>query len=233
MTIKEMHYDFKSKWNKIDSQQHKNFKIPEIDWKLNEAQELFVKKIAKPRRISSSGFEISQRSIDDIRTIVVQNRCFIPVNNVVVLPTNYWHFVSGEVFMDKGNCTRKKGRIRIVQHDDNFEGSNFDKSSFEWRVSNATFFENGLFIYDDGTYINSKFCMTYIRKLSYIHNAEDFRNGSYNLPSGITLTGSFNCELPDHTHREIVDIAVALAANDIQLVAYQDKLAKLNLNEIV
>jgi hypothetical protein len=39
MTAREMHYDFKQKLNKIDSQKHRNLKVPEIDWKLNEAQE--------------------------------------------------------------------------------------------------------------------------------------------------------------------------------------------------
>ena len=48
MTIQDMHYDFKKKLNKIDSQQNRNLLIPEIDWTLNEAQELFVKITAFP-----------------------------------------------------------------------------------------------------------------------------------------------------------------------------------------
>ena len=44
-----MHYDFKKKLNKIDSQQKKNLLIPEIDWTLNEAQNLYVDIIAQPR----------------------------------------------------------------------------------------------------------------------------------------------------------------------------------------
>ena len=43
MTIQEMHYDVKMKLNKVDSQQYRNLIIPQVDWILNEAQELFVK----------------------------------------------------------------------------------------------------------------------------------------------------------------------------------------------
>ena len=49
---------------KIDSQKYRNLIVPEIDWKLNEAQEAFVKIIAEPRLKSQLGFEINQRTID-------------------------------------------------------------------------------------------------------------------------------------------------------------------------
>lgn len=228
-----MHYDFKTKLNKIDSQQYRNLRIPEIDWKLNEAQELFVKMVAKPRLKNNLGFETSQRTIDNIRTIVVKDYCSPVVNNVASLPENYWHFVSGESIMDKDNCIGFKGTIKIRQHDDEFENSPFDKSSFEWREVNAVFYEEGLKLFTDGTFTNRQLCMNYIKQLQYIHNAEDFRGGGYRLPSGILLAGNVSSELPDHTHREIVDIAVALAANELQNPDTQNKLQKLNLNNLI
>lgn len=227
-----MHYDFKTKLNKIDSQQYRNLRIPEIDWKLNEAQELFVKMVAKPRLKNSLGFETSQRSIDDIRTIVVNDYCSSVINNIVTLPTDYWHFLSGKAIMDKGNCTGFPAVVKIRQHDDEFESSPFDCSSFEWREVNAVFYELGLKLFTDNTFTNKQFCMSYIKKLKYIHNAEDFRGGSYKLPEGTLLTGTQDCELPDQTHREIVDIAVLLATGEMQLPDYQIKQAKVNLNQI-
>lgn len=228
-----MQYDFKTKLNKIDSQQYRNLRIPEIDWKLNEAQELFVKIVAQPRLRTNLGFETSQRTIDDIRTIVVKDYCSSVVDNVATLPENYWHFLSGKAVMDKDNCLGFRGTVKIRQHDDEFEKSPFDCSSFEWREVNAVFFDGGLKLYDDGTFVNQEFCMSYLKKLSYIHNAEDFGAGSYKLPSGLLLTGSLDCELPDHTHREIVDIAVALASGDLQNPDHQNKLQKLNLNNLI
>jgi hypothetical protein len=55
---------------------------------------------------------------------------------------------------------------------------------------------------------------------------------SYTLPDGTVLVGSQDCELPEHTHREIVDIAVLITTGDLQSGDYQLKQAKLNLNQI-
>lgn len=232
MTIKEMHYDFKKKLNKIDSQQYKNLLVPEIDWVLNEAQELFVKMVAKPRRKSYLGFEMNQRTIDDIRTLVINNECLDVSNNTVALPDNYWHFIRAEVEMTKGSCTGIKGRFHVRQHDDEFENSPFDKSSFEWRTVNGVFYEGGIKLYNDDTFTNNRLCISYIKRPQYIHNAEEFRGGTYNLPSGTTLSGSVDCELPEQTHREIVDIAVLIATGQIQAPDYQIKQAKLNMNHL-
>lgn len=152
MTIKDMHYDFKKKLNKVDSQQNKNLLIPEIDWALNEAVELFVKIIAQPRMKSYFGFELNQRSIDDIRTLVVNNQCLTVASNVVTLPSNYWHYIKGDVTMSKGECQNVKAKFFLRQHDDDFENSPFDKSSFEWRNVNGLFFDGGIKLFDDGTY---------------------------------------------------------------------------------
>lgn len=227
-----MHYDFKMKLNKIDSQQYRNLLIPEIDWVLNEAQELFVKMVAEPRLRNHLGFEVNQRSIDDIRTIVVNEECLNVNDNVAALPQDYWHFLKGEVTMKKGKCEGVKGRFHVRQHDDEFENSPFDKSSFEWRAVNGIFYKDGVKFYTDGTFTVKQFCMSYLKKLKYIHNAEDFRNGEYKLPSGVLLSGYRDCELPDHTHREIVDIAVLLISGQLQIPDYQIKLSKLNLNQL-
>lgn len=228
-----MHYDFKQKLNKIDSQQYRNLRIPEIDWKLNEAQELFVKMIAEPRLRNHLGFETSQRSTDDIRTVVVKDYCSPIVNNIGALPNDYWHYAKCIVTMDKGICKSVVSKpIRIKQHDDEFEESPFDNSSFEWREVNAVFFNKGLKFYDDGTFVNTTFCLDYIKRLEYIHNAGDFGAGTYRLPSGVVLTGTQDCELPEGTHREIVDLAVAITSNDLQNPDFQNKLQKLKLNNL-
>jgi len=232
MTIEEMHYDLKFKLNKVDSQQYKNFLIPEIDWLLNEAQELFVKMVAMPRMYSYLGFEKNQRTIEDIRSLVVNNDCVAVVGNVAVLPANYWYFLSGEVDIVKDGCSSRKARLYIREHDDEFEKSPFDCSSFEWRVVNGTFFEDKIRVYDDGTFVVNTLCLNYISKLKYIHNAFQFPGGLYKLPSGVTLIGTQDCELPQHTHREIVDLAVLIASGQINMPDYQYKLLKLRFNEL-
>lgn len=232
MTIKDMHYDFKKKYNKVDSQQNRNLLIPEIDWTLNEAYELYVKMIAQPRTKSYLGFEVNQRSIDDIRTIVINGNCLDVVSNIATLPDDYWHHVKSYALISKGICLNVKAKFHIRQHDDDFENSPFDNSNFEWRTVNGLFYQDGIQVYTDGTFTVNKVCIDYIKKLKYIHNAEDFRGGTYKLPSGVVLTGSEDCELPEHTHREIVDIAVALASGEIQSPGYELNMNKLKFNQL-
>lgn len=231
-----MHYSFKKKLNKVDSQQNRNFLVPEIDWALNEACNLFVKMIAMPRTPERDvlGFESNQRTIEDIRTIVKSgedpaNQLDL-TNNVATIPSDYWYYVRARVRMDKGSCTGKIGTVHIRQHDDMFEESPSDRSSFEWRSVNATFDGSGIRVYTDGTFTVNKLHLTYIRKIKYMHNAEDFRSGSYDLPSGTSLTGTQDCELPEHVHEEIVDLAVLFITGELGMSNYQLKREKVDLN---
>jgi hypothetical protein len=236
MDIRAMHYDLKVKLNKVDSQQFKNLKVPEIDWLLNEAQEVFIKNIAEPRQKNGFGFEVNQRSIDDIRTIVVNNLTPLPVvvfdsiSYKVTLPTNYLFFVSGYACISKGECENVRARLYLKQHDDLHEESPFDRSSFEWQEVNFRFFENGLRVFTDATFIVSSICeFNYIKKPAYMQNSQDYVGGTYKLPDGTILTGFTNCELSEHTHREIVDLAVLIATGQMQIPDYEIKQAKISL----
>ena len=237
MDIKEMQYDIKFKLNKIDSEQYKNFRIPELDWAINEAEEIFVKSIAEPRTSNYLGFEINQRTIDDIRTIVVNDATIVPIKidnetYKVSLPQDYMFYISANVIISKEKCADRTARAILRQHDDRFEASPFDTSSFEWKEVNIRFYEDGIKLFTDGTFEIKEVKLNYIRKRKYIHNAQDFLpTSSYKLPSGVILTGTQNCELPEHTHREIVDIAVLILANNLDSPNYQLKQAKINLNQ--
>lgn len=240
MTIQEMHYDVKMKLNKLDSQQHRNLIIPQIDWLLNEAQELFVKMVAEPRMASHYGFEIGQRTWMDIRTVVIEGEPIIPnEKNIAILPKNFWFFISAYCNMKKGECNKNSHKIFIRQQDDDFENSPFDRSSFEWKTVNGVFNKEGLKLYTNDFTISEVY-LTYIKKLKYIHNAAGFSTEGYSLPGGFnpnteeaaSLTGFENCELPDSTHREIVDIAVLIATGQLQIPDYQIKKDKISFNQI-
>ena len=233
MTTREMHYDFKKKFNKIDSQKNKNLLVPEIDWLLNEAAELFVKKVAQPKVDNGLGFEMSQRIVEDIKSLVVGGTWTPVINNVIALPPNYLYFVRCRVKLSKGSCKGKEAVLYIREHNDLFEESQFYNASFEWREVNGIYESQGIQSFTDGTFTIDEAKLSYIRKMAYMHNAQDFGTGSYNHPSGVTLTGTVNCDLPDHTHREVVDIAVMLAASEVQTSDLQTKVGKLGFNQIV
>lgn len=237
MTTPEMHYDYKQKLNKIDSEQNTNLVIPEIDWKLNEAQELFIKTIAEPRKHNHLGFEVNQRSIDDIRSLVVEAKelTTIPITGnrfTISLPTDYLFYVSARALAIREGCQSRDIRITIQQHDDKFESDPFMYSDFEWRHINGVFNDTGLMVYSDGTFSIQKIYLTYIRKPKYMHNAQGFGISGYTTLTGQVLTGTQNCELPEHTHREIVDLAVLLTAGDLSMADYQLKQNKVNLSGI-
>lgn len=232
-----MHYDFKQKLNKVDSQQYKNLRIPEIDWKLNEAYEIFVKSIAEPRYRTKLGFEVNQRTIDDIRTIVLNDVSLapqIPESDYFVLPTDYMFFLAGRATIRREGCPDVEARLMVQQHDDRHEESPFHRSSFEWREVNIRFVGNTIRVFTDSSFTIVDLKIDYIKKHNYIHNAQDFLpSSSYTLLDGTVLTGTKDCELPEHTHREIVDIAVLITTGEMQIPDYKIKQAKLNLNQII
>lgn len=242
MTVQAMHYDFKQKLNKIDSQKNRDLLVPEIDWKLNEAQEVLVKLIAQPRLRKELGFEINQRSIDDIRTIVVNQtlpNAIVPTtydenSYIANLPTDYWFYIKSIIYCKKDNCEETKmKRVVLNQHDDEHEERFFSISSFEWREINIRFNKDGLRIFTDGTFQPTKILYEYLKQPRLIHNAADWEGGSYNTLDGVTLTGRQDCELPIGMHKEIVDMAVKIAAGDLSLPDYMVKKDKLASNGII
>lgn len=249
MTIQEMHYDFKMKFNKIDSQRNRNLLVPEIDWLLNEAEQLFVNLVAFPRVPSPLGFEKIQRNTDDIRTALIFTEFTIssgagsetggedpspmPGSTVVLLPALYQYFIRATVEMTKGSCSTK-GRVMIHQHDDIVESDTFYNSSFEWQEVTASFIGNLFIIKNPNDTSISKVILYYIRRRPYMHFASGFPGGTYTLPGAAApLTGVQHCVLPIHTHGQIVDIAVAMAAGKIQASDYQIKLSKLSVNQLL
>lgn len=232
--VRHMHYDFKQKLNKIDAQQYRNLKVPEIDWKLNEATNIFIKRIAQPRTSPVVGFEYDTRSINDIRTIVINDHPLTTskVNDkvfTVTLPENYlYHLTSRSVCVKAGFTAEIKNTIQ--KHTRDFRMDTFVQSSFEWREINGLIIGEAVKIYTDGTFEIPTVNFDYIRKPQYIHTAQDAAGGTYNLPNGVALTGYQNCELPEDVYGEIVDLAVLITTGDL-ISDYQTKFSKIQITD--
>lgn len=238
MNISEMHYNFKLKLNKIDSQEKRNFQVPEIDYLLNEAQYIAIKTIAEPRYRTMLGFESSQRNVDDISTIVITPDYVSAsgpgiikvINNIVTLPTDYMFFLRGRCGMKKDTCEERLCEFVRRKHNDNFEESPFDRSSFEWRRINGIFVKEGIRLFPDKE--ATTFFLSYIKRPVYMHNAKDFNQQKYKNFDGTMLVGQVNCELPNQLHSEIVDIAVLLASGAIQAQDFNIQQYKMSLNQL-
>lgn len=116
MTAQELRYDFKLKYDKVDSQTKQNFNPAEIDWILNWAQETLVKRRYGQNNILRTGFEGTQKRIDDLSTLVVkypkQPEVFLTNlgDGVYELPLNsllhdYLFFIRGKVQVAYPSCT--------------------------------------------------------------------------------------------------------------------------------
>ena len=261
MKVQEMHYEVKRRINKVDSNQNRNLLIPEIDLALNEAQMLFVKMVAEPRVSYHLGVETTQRNIDELRTIIVHDDTrMIDTDKVAILPENYLYFLRAYVSMSKDGCSGIKARVYIQRHNDLYEESVFTKSSFEWRTVNGVFVEKtynskllgGIKLTELNGVNYSNFLLSYIRRPKLIYYGSGFNNGGgYALPGYSKVLNEnpdYNpdpqdpdydprkvldqdCELPESTHNEIVDIAAMVITGDLASPDYQYKMAKLRFNE--
>ena len=229
MSIEEMHYDFKSKFNKIDSQGNRNLIIPEIDSVLNSALEIFVENVAFPRKsdVNIKGFEKNTRNTEEIRPLVTTAR-FTKSGDYFLIPANYWYYVKSEASCTKGACTNKICSTIVRQHDDSFN-TTFNKSSFEWREINITFDLNGIKTYSEGFTVDT-LDVTYLKKHLFIHNAAGYNGNTYTRLNGTVLTGTQDCLLPENTHKYIVDIAVQLTSINLNSGNPQVDNLRTNLN---
>ena len=209
-----MHFQFQRKLNKIASEQYPNIVVPMVDTYLNEAVNIFVKRIAEPR-LRPGGAEKNQRTIDDIRTLVKTEEKVLSNSGgvyTVALPEDYMFHLSSEFTCKKDNC-RKTIRGFVAQHDDLVEETAFTQSSFEWEEVNFWFAGTGIKV-KTKDFTPVSVIMDYIKTPARIYFADGY-GGQYVDFDGNTLTGSQDCDLPAHTHDEIVDIAVLLAIGEL------------------
>lgn len=234
--IKNMHYDFKQRLNIIDSNTYIGLKIPEIDRALNRALNLYILLVAEPRLRNQLGVDVKQRTIDDIRPLIVNDVTLAldVTKTIAALPEEYLYYLSTEeVLATKGICANKSLETFVIQHDDKNNLSPFHKSDFEWGECNIRFFDGGIKLFPTDFTIDS-FKINYIKKHPYMHNAEDFNGATYTLPDGTVLTDSVDCELPDITHNEIVDLAVLLTTGDLELPnSFQFKKQSVQTNQLL
>ncbi len=222
MSIKNMHYDYKQKLNKIDSNAYVGLKIPEIDRILNRALNMYISLLAEPRRFNTiMGFEKIQRTIDDLRALVVNNHQLdvtnITVNNYafIKLPDGYRNYLSG-VLIANNSVIEKELDITVIKHNNRDINDVFEESDFDWGEVNIRFYNAGIKAFLNNFTV-SEFRLDYLKQHLYIHDAEDFGQGTYTLPDGTVLTGHQDCLLADETHDEIVDLAVMLTTGDLSL----------------
>ena len=222
MTRVEMHAEFKFLMDKIDSSANPLFLEGEIDTLLNISQDKFITKRAfgnNPRRTS---FEEDQKRRDDLRTLIKQENISAvstatnakPNAAHFALPDDYRHAINEEADISTSGQDVKRVGVTPITHD---RYNKIIDDPFNKPHKNTVY---RLGFGDDGNICE------------LIHGA-DQSIGTYYLrylKEADAIATDADCILPNHTHREIVRMAVVEALEGIESPRYQT--SKIELNEI-
>lgn len=213
MTSVEMHIAFKFGMDKLDSLNYPDIEQDEIDLLLNQAQERFIKQRYGINNNKRQSFEETQKRTDDLKELVYTanltpnafNSNNKPNGVFVTLPSTpgqeYWFAINEECIIQLTDCHNeiitRRVPVRAIQHDDynKIITDPFDKP-YEYEV--IRLMENGqVELITDGSSVTT-YILRYIKKPVKI---------TYNI---------VDCELSDHTHQEIVDMAIDIALEGIE-----------------
>lgn len=225
MNIQEFHRSFELKLDKTQDFEYPSFSAEQIDFWLNEAQDRFVKSRAFGNNLKKDGFEETQKRIDDLSTIVKTSTPIIPTKSgneyINILPNDYLYLVRHRCTVVSTTCgTSVEGGIQ-VSHD---ELNEVIRDPF-WKPQ----YDDPLYYFEDGKlyqlgasdFTITNTILTYIRQYNRLTNGTEY----------IVPQPDVQCELPGHTHAEIVDIAVSLVLENIESQRYQTNLNELTKTE--
>lgn len=218
MLINEIHTEFKVGVDKTDSLNYPDLGPEEIDVFLNKAIEKFISQRAYGTNPKREGLEQTQKRFDDLLTLISSANIttfgtgpLVKPNGVTAgLPLDYLHAIEEEVdvtFLDcNGVSTTQRSPVYSVTHD---QYNKIIRDPFNKPDENGVI-RMGLsgsmeLISAPGVTINTYF-------LRYIRVAAKVQYGS-TYP---VLAADVQCDLPDHTHKEIIEMAVLDALGNIE-----------------
>jgi hypothetical protein len=238
MNIKEMHYLFKQRFNKIDSSQNREFKVPEIDSLLNQAQTLIIRNTHQPKNGSSS-IDYNFRNSDDFRSVIVWGYNIQPNNDGVsfTLPLDYQYYLGSTMTTTKNGTFNEC--ICNVRRAFEYEKSYFYKSSHEWLEVGIAINNKGIEVTDKEDFNVVSLSLDYVKIPLQMNNSEESEGtvtvsgvterGYYNF-NGDPLYQNVNCSLPVTIHDAIVDLSVLLAKGAINTPTLNYDILKQQIN---
>lgn len=220
MTVQEMHYAVDQGLQKVASSVYDYFLPEEVDFWLNRAQERYIKqrlyRQTDPKQI---GFEGNVKRMDDLRLIITADYTDGVTPDPTVdfinfdLPIDYMFLVNARVTFHVNHCGEQVDTadplvtrdLRIVEQDKVYQHQQnpFAKTKPEYPL--AVVYDDEVRVFQD----SEKFILKTLH-LDYLRQ-----------PVAITLATSVDCELAEHTHHEIVDLAVKSIIEAIESPRYQ------------
>lgn len=236
MNVDRMHLEFDITVDKLSSETYQEIYPQEKDYYLNEAQSRFLKVRYGGNNLYRTSFEQSQKRTDDLKNLVVSRYA-------ITAPVDYYPFHASRVNLDMlykdedleiesadiytfyiksmvrtcnsdQTCCKYHG-VKQVQQDDitKILKDPFNKPT---NYNPILFFEDGdVFVSAGDTYPDSVF-ITFIRK-------------PLDISLGYGEDPEQQCELSEHTHKEIVQMAAKICIENIESQRIQTQ--QLNINE--
>ena len=225
MIIELWHYNFKLRYNKIDSQHKKDLNPAEIDEILNDAIKIWCETQYSGNNTTKQGAEVTQQKIDNLSSLLIQfpvqplvtssliteGVYEFPLSETKGLIYPYFHLM--RVFGKITGCTEKV-ETNIIQHDDLTyvlsdpfrKPSNgfFKRLIATFGKSSIAGIESSIFIYTNGFPIDGIYPEYYKKpNIVSIGGYKDINN---------VLKTKVECDLPEPFHTQIIDIAVQEAS---------------------
>lgn len=244
MIIELWHYNFKLRYNKIDSQHKKDLNPAEIDEILNDAIKIWTENQYSGNNITKQGAEIVQQKIDNLSSLLVQFPIQPAITSTLVTEGVYEFPLSTtkgliypylHLMRPYGKITgcSEKVKIEVVQHDDlSFvlddpfrRPSNgfFKRLVATFGKSSIPGIESSFFVYTNGFTIDSLY-PEYYKKPNIVSI------GGYKDINNVTKA-KVECDLPEPYHTQIIDIAVQEASRilgDVQSFQLDSQKSAIN-----
>lgn len=228
MLITEFHTNFKFSLDKADGLNYPNFEPEEIDLLLNQAQDRFVKQRYGGNNIKRTSFEQTQKRIEDLKEVIetvrltglkANSESIIYNSAMCEIPENHWFTVWERAIL---NCTTCNTIVKRGVGPIGLEGGDNLITGQYVRVRPITHNEFDKTVYDAFEQPNQN----EILRLMYKNQVEliipeDCTLVSYEFryvrePIRMSLDNDITCELSNHTHQEILDLAVQIALENIE-----------------
>lgn len=229
MTIKNAHWLFLEKFNKLESNLYRELTPVQIDTYLNNAQNLYVSSIINnsvedTTRISKALAQLLVKSPTSIQAAITPT----VVGTTYEMKSSQLAFeciypVSFEILAAKTGCTAKVISVFIKEHDDRaYESSATRKSSWRWNrcraylgrssttLTSAQFNNFSLFMETDGDYTITSVYPTYYKAPRLV-----CLGGYTDIDDGSTKTVA-NFEFADNDIYLIIDLAIGLANETLE-----------------
>lgn len=211
--IQELVYDYKRKADKLDSKDNQDIPLPQIIRDLNEAQLKILMTRYAPNNLYKTGFEGSQKRIDELSVLVVPDEKLtlkkkeenIFVTDLTKTKENYLFLLRASFVAKNSSCSDLllNGIQTKTDNLNNVLSSPFDSPSLEWRETPYRIAQNSLRVYSDGSFDVTHAIIDYLRYPRKM-DITGYTHFEGNASSDV------HCELPDFLQNDIVDTAVML-----------------------